>query len=94
MQHANSTKVLCKTCVLGLALLEQVVLVEDCGEGSLLVYKAFYCGRIVETKSAKVAECEAICRQGWNTSRTWQRMINSVTLSPVRIYPIYGTITR
>lgn len=53
MKDANSAKVLSEPRVLGLALLEEIVLVEDGREGGLLVDEALDGGGIVEAESAK-----------------------------------------
>lgn len=53
VEDADSAKVLGQARVLGLALLEEIVLVEDGCEGRLLVDEALDGGGVVEAESAK-----------------------------------------
>lgn len=53
VKNADAAKILCKAVVLRFALLQQVVLVEDGGEGRLLVYETLDGRGIVEAESAR-----------------------------------------
>lgn len=87
VEDADSAKVLREPRVLSLALLEEVVLVEDGSEGRLLVDKALDGGGIVEAESTKGdSELGGSGGQMSNTSRTWQSQAKAAIYS----VPLYG----